>query len=97
MTAPYTRVKHVIDAVYAESGFRPASKESNDPESKYVLEQEARKRALAHLDPQDRNRINSCTKCLKDRARGTYLGDSAALQVLMHLGIFLSRAGKNQE
>lgn len=86
------RVKHVIDAVYADAGYREETKASNDPENKVVMEKESRRRALAHLPLKDRQMINACTQRLKECSAGCNLGDGGAMQVLMHVGIFLSRA-----
>lgn len=88
------RVKDAFDRVYREEGFVASSRLKSDPNSKPLLEQEARKRALAHLDPHDRIVIDSCVKRLKECRPGVYLGDSAALMILQHIGIFLSEAGK---
>lgn len=89
------RVKHAIDAVYADSGYREDTKASNDPENRVVMEKESRRRALAHLPVKDRTMINACTQRLKECCPGCNFGDGAAMQVLMHIGIFLSLAGKN--
>ena len=88
------RVKDAFDRVYREEGFVPTSKAHNDPESKTMLEQEARKRALAHLSVKDRVVIDSCVKRMKEACVSVYLGDSSALQILEHIGIFLSEAGR---
>jgi len=88
------RVKDAFERVYREEGFIPTSKVSNDPESKVMLEQEARKRALAHLDGKDRAVIESCVKRLKECCPHVSLGDSAALQILEHIGILFSEASR---
>lgn len=92
MSEVIPRVKEAFDRVYRETGFKPTSKIPNDPESKVMLEQEARKRALAHLPGKDRAVIDSCAQRLKECSTGAGLGDSAALQILEHLGIFFSEA-----
>lgn len=83
-------VKTAFDRVYHQAGFVPQSKIPNDPESKVMLEQESRKRALAHLEPHDRRQVESCVKRLKETCVGVYLGDAAALQILEHIGVFLA-------
>ena len=88
----WVSVKDAFDRVYKQSGFIPQSKIPNDPESKVMLEQESRKRALAHLDPADRRQVESCMKRLKETCPGVSLGDSAALQIIEHLGIFFAEA-----
>ena len=65
----------------------------NDPEGKYIMEQESRKRALAHISLEDRKMIDSCRKRLGDVG----IGESSALQILAHLGIFLSASRSNSE
>ena len=86
------RVKTTIKAIYDNAGYRETSKAGNDPDAKVNMERESRKLALAHLPMKDRVAINDCTKRLKECSAGCNLGDGAALQILMHLGIFLSRA-----
>ena len=88
----WVSVKNAFDRVYKQSGFTPQSKLPNDPESKVVLEQESRKRALAHPEPSDRYQVEGCVKRLKEVCPGVNLGDSAALQILEHIGIFLMEA-----
>ena len=88
----WVSVKNAFDRVYKQSGFTPQSKLPNDPESKVVLEQESRKRALAHLEPEDRHQVEGCVKRLKECCVGVYLGDAAALQILEHIGVFLAQA-----
>ena len=92
MFAKLVNVKEVYDRVYREAGFIPVTTKKNDPNSKPYIEQEARKRALAHLEGYDRFQIDSCIKRMKECCPGVYLGDSAALQIIEHLGIFLSEA-----
>jgi len=88
----WVNVKEAYDRVYREAHFVPSSNFKNDPNSKPMLEQEARKRALAHLDGFDRHQVEGCVKRLKECCPGVYLGDNAALQIIEHLGIFLSEA-----
>lgn len=88
----WINVKESFDRVYREAGFIPTSNLRNDPDSKAYIEQEARKRALAHLEGYDRFQIDSCIKRMKECCPGVYLGDNAALQILEHLGIFLAEA-----
>lgn len=90
MIAP--RVKFAFDRVYKEEGFVPTSKVSKDPWSRSVLEREARKRALACMSSKDRILIEGCAERLKDCCRETQLGDTAAMQILAHLGVFLLEA-----
>lgn len=96
MSEVIPRVKDAFDRVYRETGFKPTSKIPNDPESKVMLEQEARKRALAHLQGKDRAVIDSCAQRLKDCSSHVGLGDSAALQILEHLGIFFLEVMKGE-
>jgi len=91
----WVNVKEAFDRVYKECSCVPTSKASNDPESKVMLEQESRKRALAHLEPHDRYEVESCVKRLRECCRGVMLGDSAALQIIEHLGIFFSEAARS--
>ena len=88
----WVSVKDAFDRVYKQEKFIPTSKVSNDPDSKPMLEQESRKRALAHLDIQDRLVVMDCVKRLKETCPGVMLGDSAALQILEHIGVFLMQA-----
>lgn len=83
-------VKEAYDRIYREAGFIPTSNMSNDPNSKTSIEQESRRRALSALDLQDRQNVNSCVTRMKECCRGVYLGDSAALQILEHIGVFLA-------
>lgn len=92
MFAKWISVKEAYDRVYRKAGFVPSSNLKNDPNSKPMLEQEARKKALGSLDSEDRMQVNSCVKRLKECCPGVYLGDSAALQILEHIGIFLAEA-----
>lgn len=96
MDAGEIRVKTAIDAVYKSAGYIPSSKKKNDPETAYMMEQEARKRALSHLAASDRICVEECVQRLKETCPHCNLGDGAALQILMHLGIFLSQAQKYQ-
>ena len=91
----WVNVKEAYDRVYREAGFIPVTTKKNDPNSKPYIEQEARKRALAHLEPEDRMQVNSCVKRLKECCPGVYLGDSAALQIIEHIGIFLSEVERS--
>ena len=90
---PIPRVKEAFDRIYREEGYVPSSNLKSDPNSKPLLEQESRKRALAHLDLHDRIVIESCIDRLKECCPGVALGDSAALMILEHIGIFLSETG----
>ena len=92
MFAKWISVKEAYDRVYRKAGFVPTSNLKNDPNSKSNLEQEARKRALSKLDGKDRVVIDSCVKRMKECCPGVYLGDSAALQILERIGIFLAEA-----
>ena len=85
-------VKEAYDRVYRMAGWKPSSNASNDPNSKANIETVARKRALAHLEGPDRRQVESCVKRLKECCVGVMLGDSAALQILEHLGVFLMQA-----
>ena len=95
MFAKWISVKEAYDRVYRKAGFQPSSNLKNDPNSKPMLEQEARKRALSKLDGRDRVMIDSCVKRMKECCPGVYLGDSAALQILEHIGIFLAEAERS--
>ena len=92
MFAKWVSVKEAYDRVYRKAGFQPSSNMKNDPNSKPMLEQEARNHALSKLEPEDRYNVNSCVKRLKECCPGVALGDSAALQIIEHLGIFLAEA-----
>ena len=81
------RAKDIIDAIYQEACYVESRTDSNDPNSKRVMEQESRKRALAHMGVKDRIMIEGCATRLKEAAG---IGDSSAMQILMHLGIILS-------
>ena len=85
-------VKEAYDRVYRKAGFQPSSNLKGDPNSKTYLEAEARNHALTKLDGQDRRQVDSCVKRLKECCPGVYLGDSAALQIIEHIGIFLAEA-----
>ena len=91
----WVNVKEAYDRMYREAVFIPVTTKKNDPNSKPYIEQEARKRALAHLEPEDRMQVNSCVKRLKECCPGVYLGDSEALQILEHIGIFLSEVERS--
>ena len=95
MFPKWINVKEAYDRVYRKAGFVPTSNLKNDPNSKSNLEAEARNHALSKLEPEDRYNVNSCVKRLKECCPGVYLGDSAALQILEHLGIFLSEVERS--
>ena len=84
------RVKQVIEGIYAEHGFVPTSKKSNDPTSAYELEKEACRRALTRMGTKERMEVEGYIKRLSESCRGVYMGKYAAMQILMHLGVFLS-------
>ena len=62
-------------------------------EKERIAERLKRLRTLAHLDLHDRIVIESCIDRLKECCPGVALGDSAALMILEHIGIFLSETG----
>lgn len=90
----WVSVKEKIDKVYKEARFVPTSNLKSDPNSKPNLESEARRRALTSLELEDRVVIESCVESIKERCYGVRIGDMAALQILEHLGIFLSEVQK---
>ena len=93
----WVSVKEAYNRIYREAHFVPTSNMKNNPDSKSYIEQEARKRALAHLDGYDRFQVDSCVKRVKECCPGVSLGDSAALQIIEHLGIFLAEAERENE
>ena len=88
-------VKEKIDKVYKDAKFVSSSNLRSDPNSRPSLEAEARLRALESLEPKDRKEIESCVDRLKLCCYGAKIGDSAALQILEHLGIFLSEVERS--
>ena len=85
-------VKEAYDRIYHQAGFVASSERANDPNSKTMIEQESRRRALSELDPKDRAVVVDCVTRMKQCCPGVMLGDSAALQILEHLGVFLMQA-----
>ena len=87
------RVNDVLEELYREHGY-VTIKDKGDTDSRYYLEQEARKRALAHLDPEDRKMIEACAAALKISMSGNYAGKGTVLQIIEHIGIFLAASSK---
>lgn len=90
------RAGRLIDRVYEEQGLRPDAKKGskNDPDSRISRELQAKRLGLRHLEPEDRRRVESCVEALTERAE---IGEEAALDVLMRIGLLLSRYGYREE
>ena len=86
------RVGALIGGVYKQCGFVIDEKRGskNDPDSRASRELAARRLGFRHLDPGDRQCVDGCVKVLTEKAG---IGDDAALDILMRIGIFLKRCG----
>ena len=80
-----------FNQIFAEHGYNPRTA-VEATEKQAALEQAAVRAALRDLDAWDQRNVLEAVEKLKWECKGVAFGDTAAMQVICRVGIFLSMA-----
>ena len=86
------RVQKVFDKIYNDYGVE-LSNDCTDPNSHFVIESEAFRKAVRKLDPEDRRVIETLVAKMSAHC-GRNFGERSAEQVIAKLGIWLNLVKK---